>query len=44
MESDIVIVQAPVATQTDAELKSAANALRQRHHDQSQRTSVCSVQ
>jgi len=44
MEADIVIVQAPVATQSDAELKSAANASRQRHHDQSQRTSVCSVQ
>ncbi|VDK76986.1 unnamed protein product [Anisakis simplex] len=40
MEADIIIVQAPVATQTEAEAKAARQ---QRRADQSLNTAVCQV-
>lgn len=40
MESDIIVVEAPVATQSDAEAKAIKQ---QRHLDQSQNTTVCLI-
>uniref|UniRef100_A0A0M3IS60 Uncharacterized protein n=1 Tax=Ascaris lumbricoides TaxID=6252 RepID=A0A0M3IS60_ASCLU len=40
MEADIIVVEAPVATQTEAEAKAARQ---QRRNDQSRNTAVCSV-
>uniref|UniRef100_A0A915B603 Ras-related protein Rab-28 n=1 Tax=Parascaris univalens TaxID=6257 RepID=A0A915B603_PARUN len=40
MEADIIVVEAPVATQTEAESKAARQ---QRRNDQSRNTAVCNV-